>query len=207
MDLTPLAEAERRELADFLETLHPDQWQTLSLCTHWTVHQVAAHLISYEELTPVGLIARFAQGRLDVDRINAIGVSEYTRQTPSELVTLIRDHARPRGLTAWLGGAIALTDGLIHHQDIRRPLNAPRQIPTERLRAALSMVSKSPTLPGRRNSRGLRLVATDLEWTHGAGPEVLGTGEALLMALAGRSAALPELEGAGVGALAGRLSS
>lgn len=59
----------------------------------------------------------------------------------------------------------------------------------------------------RRNGRGLRLVATDLDWSTGRGPEVRGTAEALLLAVAGRPVVLPELSGAGVDLLARRIDA
>ena len=36
---------ERTMLADVLDGLTEDQWQTQSLCSAWTVHDVAAHLL------------------------------------------------------------------------------------------------------------------------------------------------------------------
>jgi hypothetical protein len=48
------------------------------------------------------------------------------------------------------------------------------------------------------------LVATDAEWSTGAGPEVSGPVEALLMAVAGRSVAVADLSGDGVDALVAR---
>jgi hypothetical protein len=48
-------------------------------------------------------------------------------------------------------------------------------------------------------------VATDLDWSHGSGPEVRGSGEALLMAMAGRRAALDDLDGPGKAKFAQRL--
>lgn len=207
VDVMQLAEDERRDLADFLETLNSDQWQAQTLCAEWTVHQVVAHLISYDELTRLGLVARFAKGWLGPGDVNAVGVREYAAHAPAELVALIRKHAVPRGLTAGFGGAIALTDGTIHHQDIRRPLGATRDIPSDRLMPALKMALRSPRLPGRRNARGLRLVATDIDWSHGTGPEVAGPGEAILMAIAGRPAALPDLDGPGLDTLTRRLAS
>lgn len=207
MDVMRLAEAERRDLADFLESLKPDQWQVRSLCPEWTVHQVVAHLISYDELGGPGLLARFVKGWLGPGDVNAVGVREYATRTPEELVALIRRYARPRGLTAGFGGAIALTDGLIHHQDIRRPLDAPRQIPSDRLVAALRMALRSPRLPARRNVRGLRLVAGDIEWSHGAGPEVTGPAEAILLAISGRPAALADLKGPGLDILTERVAA
>ena len=35
---------QRADLADFLDTLTPEQWETPSLCPGWTVRQVAAHV-------------------------------------------------------------------------------------------------------------------------------------------------------------------
>lgn len=36
--------AERRELADLLDTLRADQWDRPSLCAGWRVREVAAHM-------------------------------------------------------------------------------------------------------------------------------------------------------------------
>lgn len=63
----------------------------------------------------------------------------------------------------------------------------------------------SPELPGRRLARGVRLKPTDLDWSHGSGPEVTGPAEAVLMAITGRASALGELHGPGVSVIAGRL--
>jgi hypothetical protein len=63
----------------------------------------------------------------------------------------------------------------------------------------------APRILGGLRVRGLRLVATDLDWTHSNGPEVRGSGEALLMAMAGRPAALRDLDGPGKTKLAQRL--
>ena len=65
---------------------------------------------------------------------------------------------------------------------------------------------RAPTLPGRRNSRRLSFVATDLDWRAGRGPEVTGPGEALLLSLAGRPAALDELAGPGAPLLRQRVA-
>ena len=47
---------------------------------------------------------------------------------------------------------------------------------------------------------GLRLVATDLDWSWGSGPEVSGTAEAVLLAIFGRPT-YDELTGDGVARL------
>ncbi|MGY2078522.1 maleylpyruvate isomerase family mycothiol-dependent enzyme [Modestobacter sp. SYSU DS0657] len=193
----PLARAERQDLLALLVTLTPQQWRAPSLCEGWSVHDVVAHVLSYEELSARQLAVRFARGRLAFDRVNALGLREYSSRPSAELIELLRRHLTPTGLTAGMHGAIALTDGLIHHQDIRRPLGLPRTVPPERLRPALRTALLAPTLLGALRVRRVRLVATDVDWAFGRGPEVRGPAEALLMTVAGRRAALGELSGPG----------
>ena len=204
-DTLRLARDERADLADFLDTLTPEQWDGPTLCARWRVRDVVAHVISYEELSKVGLVGRVLRGGLAGDRVNAVGVRDYADRSPAQLVALLRDHLNPRGLTAGFGGRIALTDGLIHHQDIRRALDRPRTIPAERLRVALDFGRTAPTIHARSRIRGLRLVATDLDWSTGDGPLVEGPAEPLLMAIAGRPTT-DELAGPGLPTLVSRIS-
>ena len=207
MDGMALARAEREDLLDLLGTLAPEQWRAPSLCAGWSVHDVVAHVLSYEELGPRQLAARFARGSFHFGRVNAVGLREYADRSPAELTDLLRRHLTPTGLTAGLGGAIALTDGLIHHQDIRRPLGLPRAVPAERVRPALRTALFAPTLLGVVRVRDVRLVATDLDWAFGRGPEVRGTAEALLMTVAGRRGIAAELSGPGRERIARRLGA
>jgi len=203
--LMELAYAERADLAAFLATLAPDEWQAPSLCRKWTVKDVVAHVVSYEELSPWGLAKRFAKGR--IVHANEVGVREFASLSPGELVDFLRAHLSPKGLTAAFGGMIGLVDGTVHHQDIRRALGHPRAVPAERLERILPLVPGNPRLGAGRRIRGLRLAATDVAWQHGDGPEVTGTGEALLMAMTGRRDSLAELSGPGQPALASRISA
>lgn len=202
--LMEMAHAERADLAAFLETLTPQEWQARSLCDQWTVKDVVAHVVSYEGLSPLGLAKRFAKGL--AIRANEVGVKEFAPLSPQELMEFLGRHLHPRGLTAGFGGMIALVDGTVHHQDIRRALGHPRTVPVDRLERILPLVPGNPRLGAGRRIKGLRLVATDVAWEHGGGPEVSGTGEALLMAITGRPEALGELTGAGRATLAGRLA-
>ena len=205
MDVKQLARDERADLADLLATLTPEEWEARTLCDRWRVRELVAHLVSYDDLDARGLLRRFAQGRLNPDRANAVGVAEYGPRSPEELLAFLRDHLEPRGLTSGFGGRIALVDGMVHHQDIRRPLGRPREIPAERLRPALSFALVAPPIRGFWRARGLRLVATDLDWAGGRGRLVEGPGEALLMAIAGRRGAVAQLSGPGQPVLAGRI--
>jgi uncharacterized protein (TIGR03083 family) len=201
--LMDMACAERADLAEFLTTLTPKQWAAQSLCTKWTVKDVVAHVISYEELGTLGLLMRFLKG--GIVRANQVGVDEFAPLSPHELLAFLRNHLTPQGLTAGFGGMIALVDGTVHHQDIRRTLGQPRVIPADRLTRILPLVPSNPRLGAGRRIRGLRLRATDVDWAHGRGPEVTGPGEALLMAMTGRPAALADITGPGRATLAARL--
>ena len=205
MSTKQMARDEREEFAALLDGLTPQQWESPTLCDQWRVRDVAVHTVSYDELSTAGLVGRFLKGRLNTDRINAIGVADYADRAPEQITAMIRAHAEPHGLTGGFGGRIALTDGMIHQQDIRRSVGIPRTIDPERLRTALDFARFAPTIRGAWRARGVRLVATDLDWSHGSGPEVRGSGEALLMAMAGRRAALDDLDGPGKAKFAQRL--
>lgn len=200
-----LAYEERSDLAAYLRTLSGDDWQAASLCDGWSVKDVVAHVVSYEELGTVGLIKRFIRGR--VVNANEVGVQDFASYTPAELVQFLERHLHPQGLTSGFGGMIALVDGTIHHQDIRRTLGHPRAVPIERIERILPLVPRNPRLGAGKRVKGLRLRANDVDWQHGDdGPEVVGTGEALLMAMAGRGVVVDELSGSGRATLAERLA-
>lgn len=206
VDWMRAAADERRDLADFLETLTEEQWARPSLCAGWSVQDVVAHVVSYEETGHLGVAVGMARAGFRPSRLNRIRLDAYRNRDPEQLVALLRGHLTPRGLTAGAGGRIGLTDGLIHHQDIRRALGQPRDVPADRLLAALLYSLKAPVLPSRRNAAGLRAIASDSDWQHGDGPEVRGPTEALLMAFAGRADALGDLHGPGLVALTQRLN-
>lgn len=201
-----MAAAERTDLARLVEKLTPQQWIAPTLCSEWRVGEVVAHTVGFDGLSPWQLAAVFLRGRLWVDRINAIEVARFKELSPEQLVQRVRAHAHPTGLASGFGGRIALTDNMIHHQDIRRPLGLPRDIPAPRLVVALDFARWAPLIRGAWRARGLRLTATDLDWAAGSGPVVRGTGEALLMAMAARPAALADLDGPGVPTLARRIA-
>lgn len=204
-DVLEMAAAERADLADLLESLTPEQWESPSLCAGWSVRQVAAHVVGYESLGLGGVVLLMFRNGLRLSRANAARLEEVAGWSAERIVAEFRDHLRPHGVTAAFGGRVGLTDCIIHHQDIRRPLGLPRTIPEERMRVVLDFAPRARALPAPANMRGLRCVATDLDWSHGRGPEVRGPAEALLLALAGRAAALDAIDGDGAEELGRRV--
>lgn len=205
MEVRRLAREERADFTAFLATLTPQQWQAPTLCAGWRVRDVAAHVISYDDLHARSLLTLAARGRFRVSHINAAALARYNARSPEQLLALLTEHPQPRGLPAALGGRVGLVETLIHHQDIRRALGQPRPVPAERLLPALRVALIAPDIAGPWRIRGIRLVAADLRFSAGVGPEVRGTAEALLMAIAGRRAVLSELSGPGQTKLASRI--
>ena len=205
-DLMALAEEERTDLLTLLEGLTDEQWNAPSLCAKWRVRDVATHIVSYDELSTTTTVGTFIRGGLRINAVNAVALQRYGDLEPSAIIDLLKRNLRPNGLPRGFGGGIALTDGTIHHQDIRRALNLPRTIPEHRLAPVLDFALGAPTLPAKKNAKDLSLNATDVGWSSGQGQEVTGPGEALLMTVAGRPVALDELSGPGLTTLKQRVA-
>ena len=202
---------ERRDIRDLLTTLTAEQWKRESLCTGWTVRDLTAHLVGWDDLLIYRTRSEHARAflRFSVLFGRSLGnmvtvnrrIQSWHAGEPPEV--LVQQFAADDGDDLeWLfDGSNAhahLAEHVIHHQDIRRPLGLPRTVPAERLVAALDGVT---SLPDARSSARPRLKehrfeATDVDWTGGQGPTVRGTGEAILMTLAGRPTT-DELDGLG----------
>ena len=146
------------------------------------------------------------RGGVRIDSVNDVALRRYADLEPAEIIDLVGRCRKPRGITAGFRGAIALTDGTIHQQDIRRALGLPRAIPADQLPAVLDFALTARMLPATKNARGLRLRASDIDWSAGSGPDVIGPAEALLMAVAGRPDALADLDGDGLPQLDARVA-
>jgi len=204
IDVMAEAEAERADLRALLGDLDDHEWAVPSLCAGWTVRDVVAHLLSFEGLGARDVIATVLRGR-SFGGTNAVALRRLADAGPAELLARLDRFPRPTGLTAALGGGVGLVDGVIHAQDVRRPLGRRRTVPADRLRYCLGFAVTAPPLRGFWTVRGVRVVATDVDFAHGRGPEARGTGEAVLMTLAGRRGLAAELTGPGADRLRARL--
>lgn len=95
--------------------------------------------------------------------------------------------------------AIGLGDVLVHTADAFRPLgmgvDAP---PADAIPVLDAYWQKGRTIFHAAPHRGRRLVATDIEWKRGSGPEVRGKAIDLLLLVANRRQVLSCLEGPGL---------
>jgi uncharacterized protein (TIGR03083 family) len=195
-------DAELAAFSALTRGLTSEQWEAPSLCAAWTVREVVLHIAYHTHRA--GL------------RQNLGNADKWTARLAE------RAHADTTdGLVAWLGSQapdsarksrINICELVIHQQDVRRPLGIMREFPESTMRTCLELctsVTGNLLVIGerRRRGRGLQLVATDLAWSTGEGPQVTGTGAALLMAVAGRPAALTDVTGPGVSLLAERMEA
>jgi uncharacterized protein (TIGR03083 family) len=200
MDVRGLLAQEQHDLVGLLRTLSSAEWEMPSLCAGWRVRDVVGHLVS--ATIPLSTYVNVAVRYRSVDRVNGHLVDEARAMSISTLVDRF-DASIGRSWASRLAPSILLADSLVHQQDIRRPLGRGRVVPAERLVAVLNR--PDPFARPRQRVRGLRLVATDVMWAKGTGPEVCGTGEAIALAVAGRPVALDELVGHGVALLRQRM--
>jgi hypothetical protein len=140
--------------------------------------------------------------------------TSWTLAATRSPAALLEDFARladhRRGMGRYFPRTLFLGDHVTHELDILHALGREPAIPEAALVAVLNaqVTLPNPFVPAFRNSRGLRLVATDATWTHGReGPQVVGRANELVLALGNRPKVLSRLSGDGVVVLADRVLS
>jgi uncharacterized protein (TIGR03083 family) len=206
METWELVDAQRKDNIALLEGLTPAQWDTPSLCDGWRVREVAAHLSSPANYEIGAFTRELLRSGLSFDKATARDAVRRGGRDTKELIDEYRGTIGKRRKPPGAKSVTVLNDMLVHGQDIRRPLGLTADIPEERLRTCLDYVKGMNFVFGaKKRVAGLKLEATDMDWTHGEGPVVRGTGEALLMILNGRTDALKDVHGEGTATLADRM--
>lgn len=188
-----------------------DDWARPSLCERWTNHQVLAHLVvglSAPLRSVAGAMLR-QHGSFDSANAEMATVLAEAR-SPAELLDDFEQLSRqPRGMGRYFPSRLFLGDHVTHELDMVFALGLEPQIPSDALVAVLNtqVAVPNPFVPAFRNSRGLRLQATDTAWRHGErGPVVEGRAAQLVSVLGNRAKLLSRLGGEGVAVLEARLS-
>jgi uncharacterized protein (TIGR03083 family) len=181
---------QRADLADFLDSLTPGQWETPSLCPGWTVRQVAAHVTqsttNWARLTFELLRSGF--------RFNdvTLRMAREDQRTPQEITAAMRAMVGGRRRPPGTAVADPLMDVLVHGQDIAVALGIERRMPTA---PAVIVADRLWTMGFPFNARkrfpNVRFVATDADFRVGEGQEIRGPIRDIVMTLSGRPAGLP----------------
>jgi uncharacterized protein (TIGR03083 family) len=200
-----LIHAERAATADTLATLTPAQWSRASLCGGWTVQMTAGHIVQGAEQNTgsfmKGLLANGFRFNTMMDkearRLGALPPAELVARLQARTTTT---NKAPAPVVTMLGEVVA------HTEDITRPLGLAHTPAPDALVACLDMY-KTANFPvgAKKRIAGLRLRATDLDWSYGDGPAVTGPAMSLVIVMTGRPAGLDGLEGDGVAELKGRM--
>ena len=193
----------RSDLADYLATLTPEQWDTPTLCEGWKVRDAVGHLVEGSNKVSMGRMAgQMLKYRFNIDKMLGAMAIEQGKQAPDVLLQGVRDAVPLQNTPGPTKPEDQLSDWVVHTQDIKRALGPPGTIPQDRLLAALErMKTSGKPMNNDKRIEGLKLVATDIDWSYGDGPEVRGAGEALLLAMCGRTSAIDDLSGDGVATL------
>jgi len=189
---------EREALMELLDELTPEQWDARSLCTEWRVRDVVGHMVSETQMT----VARLAVGMIASGfRLNRWIAKDARHRGAAPVPDINRDYRAilsSRRHLAGLSPLSMLEDIVVHQLDIRRPLQRDRYVPEQRMIAVASDLHANRFFPGPKLFQGLRVTASDADWSVGDGPEVAGPIEAVVLSLSGRFVALDELLGDGV---------
>jgi len=189
------------ELADLSQT----QWQTPSLCQGWSVRDLCSHLLMPYELSTARFLGGIVRARMSFDRLADRWITQDQRSGPDIAAALAQTTAA--GFAVPGAGPLApLAHLAIHSEDVRRPLVLPGAVAAPSAVLVLDDVTSGKHSIGAEKLNGLRFVATDADWSLGAGPEVCGTASTLLSALNGRGPSAAALTGAGAETFRARLA-
>ncbi len=206
MDTWQAIDEERTALADDLATLDDSQWDTQSLCDEWKVRHVVGHLVGGADVKAGPFLVGMLKNGMNFNRTMAREGRALGAAPPEELLGQFRKTIGTRRTPPGAKPEVMLTDLVCHCGDIRRPTGMTRNVPEATLVAVADAV-KGVGFPlgAKKRIAGLRLSATDSDWSAGDGPSVTGPLASLIFVMAGRRAPLADLSGEGTNFLQARM--
>ncbi|HEU5110436.1 MAG TPA: maleylpyruvate isomerase family mycothiol-dependent enzyme [Micromonosporaceae bacterium] len=199
-----MVEQQRLAIADLLDGLTPQQWESPSLCAGWRIRDVAAH-VTLVGLPPSAgsIFTDMVRSHGNFHRLNTAAAKRRAQRPQRQLIADLRACASSRKVPIVSSHRNVLFDVAVHGQDIAIPLGLELSIPPAAAAEAATRVWTMgwPFWASRRLS-GLRLTATDADWSAGSGSDVHGPIRALLLLLTGRTTTAADmLAGDGVAQL------
>jgi uncharacterized protein (TIGR03083 family) len=179
-----------RGLAELLSTSDVEVWDAPSLCEKWQVRQVVAHVTMPVRLTPEKFGAEMAAAGGDF----AVLSDTVAGRDASLPLDDLLDQLRSSKLHMWEppggGAAGALSHAVIHSLDVTLALGRPAVAPVPAATAVLDQLTAVSGAFFGLDLTGIRLEATDTDWSWGDGRLVRADSGSLVALLAGR--ALPD---------------
>jgi hypothetical protein len=136
-DLQALVAANYVALADLLETLPAERWETSSMCEGWRVREVVAHLTMPARYSEDEFMAELRDDSFDFTRLSNRIASRDAQLPTGDLVWNLRDEGLHRWTPPGGGYRGALNHVVIHSLDITVPLGEPRCASDTAIRSVL----------------------------------------------------------------------
>jgi len=182
-----LAAESRIAFADLCGTLTAEQAEQPTWCDGWTSRLVAAHVATFLEEPFPKFVFTIMKHRGDFDAAADVMARTLAERPLSELTAAIRTKASKTSGLPIFPGELTLVDAVVHGEDIRQALGLPGEPDPAHVTASLEFLTTSkkakPLLEAKGLLDGLRLEATDTDWSHGDGQLVSGTELAILLAI------------------------
>jgi uncharacterized protein (TIGR03083 family) len=192
----------RRHFADRIESLDETAWNSPSWCEGWRMRDVLSHLVQNAERTYRSLTLDLIRGGFRPDPSMDKAAKRLGEVPVPELADRLRVAAERELRLPGSSEAMGLADVLVHCADAFRPVGLDADLPPADAPPALDALwGAGRVVVHAAPQRGRRLVATDLDWSRGSGPEVRGKGMDLLLLVANRRQVLPCLDGPGLAGL------
>ena len=177
-------------LADLLAAADLATWDAPSLCEKWQVRHVMAHVTMAVRLTPERFGAEMAAAGGDFTVLS----DTVALRDGSLPVDDLLGQLRSPWLHAWQppggGAAGALSHAVIHSLDVTIALGRPAVAPVEAATAVLDRLTAGPDTLFGLDLTGVRLEATDADWSWGNGRLIRADSGSLVSLVGGR--ALPD---------------
>ena len=203
-DFAAMANVERTALLADLQGLSDDQWATMTVCDPWTVRHLVAHMTALGNQTAPNFLKGLISSGFSFDKFVAKDLIKFNQGSNADvLARFAKTVANPRSAPG--PKYVALGEIMCHGEDIRRAIGRTGTHPEAHLVTLAGAYQKTgKPLGGKKRTAGLRLRATDAEWTCGDGPDVAGPGMDLILAISGRGGALDTCTGDGVAIMRSR---
>jgi len=177
-------------LADLLASAPEQTWDAPSLCEKWQVRHVVAHVTMPVRFTPQRYGAEMAAAGGD---FTVLSDTVAARDASLPIDDLLAQLRAPQ-LHAWQppggGAAGAVSHAVIHSLDVTVALGRPPVAPLEARVAVLDQLTAANGAYFGVDLTGVRLEASDTDWSWGGGQTVRADSGALVALLSGR--ALPD---------------
>ena len=173
-------------LADVLDA-EPVTWDAPTLCAGWQVRHLVAHVTMPARLSPEQFGAEMAAAGGDFGVLSDTVAARDAALPAAELLGALRSPA----LHGWQppGGGVtgALSHAVVHSLDVTVPLGRPAVAPAEAVTAVLDSLTAADGAWFGVDLTGVRLEATDTDWSRGDGAEVRADSGSLVALLSGRT--------------------